>query len=587
MVMKSLNRPISLLLLALLSACAGGRAPTLNAASASSSASAPIGVTPKATAEADSDARQRELTPELLFGVLASEIAAQRGAVGSAALTDLDLAKQTHDPRLAEWATQFALASGNLRTAAESLQLWLQLEPNSSRAREQLVLVSLRTGQMTKSLPLIQNLLRQQPDQAQEVFLQMGRMLELQPDQAAAARMVRALAPAYPDLPAAHFALLASAAALDDSAAQTSELDRLAQLAPQWDFPVAWQAERLRKVNPDAALVFLQKELARRPQAGLELRMAYPRLLVSARRFVEARQRFEALLAEHPRQPDLLYASGLLAFQLNDLDVARRELQSALDEHYPDADFLRYSLGQLAEAQHDEPGARKWYLQVQAGAQYLPAQVRLAFIESESGSLDAGMARLSKLGSNDAERVQLVLVQSELAREAKRYDRSLAVLNQALRHYPRTPELLYERALVFDMLKQPVNAERDLHQLLKLRPNDEQALNALGYILANRTTRYPEAYGLISKALKLAPDNPMILDSMGWVLFKLGRGNEALGYLNRAYSALPDQEVAAHYVEVLWTLGRQAEARALWTKALQSPDEHPQLDETMRRLNLK
>jgi len=574
MVMKSLKRPIPLLLLALLTACASERAPMSLVSSPSVVASSP----------ASEGLPKVNLTPELLFGVLASEIAAQRGAISSAALTDLTLAKQTRDPRLAERAAQFSIAAGNLSVATDSLSLWLQLDPESISARQQLMVISLRSGQLAKSQPLIEDLLRRKPEDAPSVFVQLARLTSAQPDKDGAYRLVRSLAEGYPDLPEARFAVISAAAEAGDMATVSLEFDHLAMLAPKWDLPVAWEAERLRKQNLDAALVFLKKELARRPGASLELKMAYPRLLVGAKRFGEARQEFEALLAKNPKQPELLYSAGLLAFQLNDLDVARKELEAALAQHYPDADFLRYSLGQIAENQRDAAAARSWYGQVGAGAQYLPAQVRLAFIEAQAGEFDAAMTRVGKLGSNPTERVQLVLIQSELAREAHRYDRAESVLTQALQHYPRAPELLYERALVQDLRNQPAAAERDLRLLLKLHPNDEQALNALGYILTNRSTRLTEAHRLIEKALKLAPANPMIIDSMGWVLYKQGHLDEALKYLDRAYALLPDQEVAAHYGEVLWKLGREKEARSLWAKALEATPDHPQLDETMQRL---
>jgi tetratricopeptide (TPR) repeat protein len=581
--MKSIKRPVSLLLLALLTACASSGAPISGSAHAPASAadaSAPVARTPVDTARLP----RVELTPDLLFGVLASEIAAQRGQAGSAALTDLALARQTRDPRLAERATLFALAAGNGQAAQDALSLWLQIDPESFPAREEQLVIALREGRLVDSQPLIQSVLAGKPDLAPDLFEQIARLMPLQPDKQAAYRATRTLTAGYPDLPQAHFALYSAAAEAGDLAATNAELDRLAQLAPQWDLPVAWQAERLRKQNPDNAIVFLKKELDRRPYAGLELKMAYPRLLVGAKRFVEARQAFETLLAQYPQQPDLMYGAGLLAFQLNDLDVARVELTAALNAGYPDADFLRYSLGQIAENQHDSEAAQKWYQQVAPGAQYLPSQVRLASIESQNGHLDAALARMAKLGSNDEERLQLVLIQSEMAREAKRYDRANTVLIQALKKFPHDPQLLYEHALILDQLNQPAGAEHELRQLLKLRPNDDQALNALGYVLASRTTRYQEAYELIGKALKQSPDNPMILDSMGWVLYKLGRQPEALQYLQKAYAALPDQEIAAHYGEVLWKMGRQSDARALWDKALQTTADHPQLDETMHRL---
>jgi tetratricopeptide (TPR) repeat protein len=574
MAMKSLKRPLSLLLLAMLTACASSRSP-MSLVSPTSSA-APVtasGAVPRV-----------DLTPELLFGVLASEIASQRGASSSAALTDLTLARQVRDPRLAERAAQFALVAGNQTVSRDALALWLQLDPESIPARRQLMVFSLYSASPAVCQPVIEDLLQRDPANAAMVFDSIARLITRQKDKAGAYRMVQALVRNYPSLPEARFALITAASAAGDESLARGEFDRLASLAPKWDLPVAWEAERLRKKNPEAALAFLQKELARRPAASLELKMAYPRLLVGTRRFVEARQEFEALLVNNPRQPDLLYSAGLLAFQLNDLPTARTELEGALVGRYPDADFLRYSLGQISEGLKDAEAARHWYAQVGPGVQYLPAQVRLAFLDAQNGQVDAGLGRLAKLGSNDAERVQLVLIQSEMAREAKRYARADALLTKALRRYPRTPELLYERSLARDLLNQTAAAERDLRSLLKIRPRDEQALNALGYILANRTTRYDEAYGLISRALKLAPDNPMIIDSMGWVLYRQGHPDQALPYLTRAYAVLPDQEVAAHYGEVLWKLGRQQEARELWAKAAALPGEHPELDETMKRL---
>lgn len=573
MVMNSLKRPLSLLMLALLAACATPQAsvqPPAAAPTAGSDASARL---PKVT-----------LTPELLFGVLASEIAAQRGATGSAAMTDLALARQTRDPRLAERAAQFAVASGNLELAGDALRLWLEADPDSLRAREQLIAVSLAGGQLDQARPMIEALLARKPELAPAVFGELARLAPQARDKAAMAALVNDLAPRFPKLPEARFAVITSAAGVGDQASIDAAFDDLARLAPKWDLPVAWQAERLRKRDIPAAIDFLGKELARRPDASLDLKMAYPRLLVADKRFVEARKGFEALRQQYPRNPDILYASGLLAFQLNDLPTARAELEAALAERYPDTDFLRFSLGQITEAQGDYPAAMSWYRQVGKGQQYLSAQMRLSYLQARSGDLEGGLARLDRLGSSDEERIQLVLVRVELAREAKRYDLADSLLSRALQRYPRTPELLYERALLADLRKDTPAAERDLRQLLKLRPNDEQALNALGYILVTRTTRYQEAYGLIEKALKQAPDNAMIIDSMGWVLFKLGRSDEALKYLQQAYALLPDQEIAAHYGEVLWSLGRKDDALSLWNKTRQAGGDHPAVDEVQHRL---
>ncbi|AXE30427.1 hypothetical protein DK842_11270 [Chromobacterium phragmitis] len=579
--MKPLKRSLPLLLALLLAACAGVKPPA--AALALPEA--------KPAAESGPDEAKLpkvELTPEILYGVLAGEIAARRGAAGSAGLTYLDLARETRDPRMAQRAAEFCLLTGQLKPATEALRLWIELDPDSLPAREQLFITLMRGGKLAESKPLLEELLRLEPQRAPAIFVQLAR-LSSRPDGGGGQsyQLVRELAGRYPDLPEARFAVLAAAADSNDQAAVDREFDHLARIAPKWDLPVAWQVDRLRRKDMNAAAGFLQRELARRPDAGLELQIAYPRLLVGAKRFPEARAAFESLLKTHPDNPDLLYATGLLAYQMRDLKTAAARLQGALEQHYPEQDFVRYTLGQIAEDERDDERAENWYRQVGSGQQYLPAQSRLAMLEAADGKLDEALGRLSGLGNTDQEKISLALLQSQLAREAKQPRRAYDLLTQALQRQPKASELLYERSLVSDMLGNAGNAERDLKQILKDKPGDAQALNALGYTLANRTTRYQEAYGYIEKALKAEPDNPVILDSMGWAQYKLGRLEAARKTLEKAYAAMPDPEVGAHLGEVLWKLGRRDEALAVWRKELIQHPGHDVISEAMQRLGAK
>lgn len=585
--MKPLKQTLPLLLVMMLSACAGIRPQGSLAVPAqpNSQLDAPAGEPAKPEA---SRLPNVALTPEILYGVLAGEIAAQRGEAGSAGVTYLDLARQTRDPRLAQRAAEFCLLSGQLKEATQALRLWMELDPNSLPAREQLFIALMRGGRLAESQPLIEELLRREPARAPAIFVQLARLSSRQDGGSADAyRMVAELAAAYPNLPEARFAVLAAAADNNDQAAVDREFDRLAQIAPQWDLPVAWQVDRLRRKDIHAATVFLQRELARRPQASLELRIAYPRLLVGAKRFPEARAAFESLLTSQPNNPELLYATGLLAYQMRDLDTAVDRLQRALENQYPEADFVRYTLGQIAEDRHEASIAEQWYGKVAPGAQYLPAQSRLAILEAGRGNLDAALSRLDALGSTEKEKVSVALLQSQLAREAKQPQRAYELLSKALRQQPHAGELLYERSLVSDILGNAGNAERDLRAILKDKPDDVEALNALGYTLANRTTRYREAYGYIDKALKAEPGNPVIQDSMGWVMYKQGKLDAARKYLEQAYKAMPDPEVAAHLGEVWWKLGRREDAQQLWDKELEAHPGHEVILETMQRLGAK
>ncbi|NDV13264.1 tetratricopeptide repeat protein [Crenobacter caeni] len=523
------------------------------------------------------------LTPQIVYGVLASELAAQRGASAVSAATYLELARELNDPRLARRAAEFAMLAGQLGTATQALQKWVELEPDSETAREQLLVAQLRGGKLSESEALVTGLLADHPERAAAVFVQLARLTSRQSDPNQAYALVRRLATPFPELPEARFAVLSAAAEAGDNQAVAAEFDTLARVAPRWDLPVAWQVDRLRQKDNDAALAFLARELARRPQAGVELQLAYPRLLVNGKRFPEARDAFATALGRNPGNPDILYALGLLSFQLRDLTAAGPYLEQALAGGHPEADYLRLTLGQLAEANKAPQDARKWYTLVGPGQHYLSAQVRLAALDLKDGDVDAVLARMGSLDATAAEQVQLVLYQSQFAREAGRLDLAERYLDTALASQPDSPELLYERALVLEQRGDYKAAERDLRAYLKQKADDAQGLNALGYLLVNRTSRHAEGLRLVEQALRADPDNPMILDSMGWALFKTGRSAEALPYLERAYKAMPDPEVAAHLGEVLWTLGRRAEARQLWQAERAKAPDHPVLLETMRR----
>ncbi|MCL6264252.1 tetratricopeptide repeat protein [Craterilacuibacter sp. RT1T] len=544
----------------------------------------PASVAVSESARAEAALPHLPLSPQLFYGVIISEIAAQRGGAGASAQTYLELAREARDPRLAQRAAEFAMLSGQLETASQALTLWVELDPASENAREQLFIALLRSGKLAQSRPLIEGLLADRPERAPAVFVQLARLTARQPDKAAAYQLTRDLAARYPDLPEARFALLAVAAEAGDQMAMAQEMDALARLAPKWDLPVAWQVDRLRRDQPEAALALLKSELARRPEAALEIRLAYPRLLVSAKRFSEARDSFAELLKRYPAQPDVLYALGLLSFQLRELEAAVPYLEQALKVGHPETDYLRLTLGQVNQELEREDEARRWYAAVGQGEHYLPAQVRLAVLDAKGDNVAQVLARMNSMGTTAQEKIQVALFQSQIARQQQRLDLAELNLDRALASEPTAPELLYERALVLEMQGKFAASERDLKAYLQEKPDDAQGLNALGYLLANRTTRYREALALIERAHKADPDNAMILDSLGWVNFKLGRYTDAVRYLQKAYLGLPDPEVAAHLGEALWQVGRKDEALAIWRKALTPFPQHEVLQETIKRL---
>ena len=558
------------LLASVLSACAVTSAP------------APVAQAPVPAPEAAYP--KLALSNDILFGVLASEIAAQRGAAAASAPTVLALAQRTRDPRLARRAAEFALTANRLDEAIRALKLWQELEPASDNAQYQLSAALLRAGRLSEATPGVQAQLAARPHETAQVFMHLAGLLSRQPDKAGAYAMMKTLLAPYPSVAEGHFALMITAQEAGDDAMAQAEMATLATLAPAWDYPVGWQVERLRQTSPEAALALLERELARRPQAGLELRLSYPRLLVMVKRYDAARDAFVQLSNKYPHQPEVAYAIGVLSYELKDYEEAERSLRDALALGYREPDFVRFTLGQMAEERKLPQEAVNWYEAITSGPQLPQAQSRLAVLEAEDGKLDAALARLERLADmQNTPRPARVLAQAQLARNAEQPDRALAILSAALAKDGNVAEWRYERALLLDDRERVAEAERDLRAYLKLKPKSAQGLNALGYILANRTSRIREARELVSRALKLDPDNPMILDSMGWVEYRSGKLEAALRYLQRAHHLMPDPEIAAHLGEVLWKMGREAEARELWARSLEANPDSDIIRRTQQR----
>ena len=558
------------LLASVLSACAVTSAP------------APVAQAPVPAPEAAYP--KLALSNDILFGVLASEIAAQRSAAAASAPTVLALAQRTRDPRLARRAAEFALTANRLDEAIRALKLWQELEPASDNAQYQLIAALLRAGRLSEATPGVQAQLAARPHEAPQVFMHLAGLLSRQPDKAGAYAMMKTLLAPFPSVAEGHFALMITAQEAGDDAMAQAEMATLATLAPAWDYPVGWQVERLRQTSPEAALSLLERELARRPQAGLELRLSYPRLLVMVKRYDAARDAFVQLSNKYPHQPEVAYAIGVLSYELKDYEEAERSLRDALALGYREPDFVRFTLGQMAEERKLPQEAVNWYEAITSGPQLPQAQSRLAVLEAEDGKLDAALARLERLADmQNTPRPARVLAQAQLARNAEQPDRALAILSAALAKDGNVAEWRYERALLLDDRERVAEAERDLRAYLKLKPKSAQGLNALGYILANRTSRIREARELVSRALKLDPDNPMILDSMGWVEYRSGKLEAALRYLQRAHHLMPDPEIAAHLGEVLWKMGREAEARELWARSLEANPDSDIIRRTQQR----
>jgi tetratricopeptide (TPR) repeat protein len=526
----------------------------------------------------------QDLTETVLYEFLLAEIATQRGNIGLAAQAYVDLAKRTRDPRVARRATEIALYARMSNAAIEAAQVWQETDSQSSRARQTLAGLLVNAGRYDEALPHFRKVLADGAAKPTESFAQLNRTLANAQDKKAALKLVRSLADGYPKLPQARFAVAQAAANAGEDELAFAEIRKVEELRPDWETAVLFEAQLLQRKSADAALARLAGFLQQYPNSR-EVRLNYARVLVSQKKFAEARGEFQKLLSSFPDNSDVVFAVALLSLQLNDYGLAETNLKRLLQSSYRDKNGVRLYLGQIAEERKNLPEALQWYGEVLDGEHYVSAQIRYAQVLSKQGKLDAARARLQQAGAqNSQQRVQLILAEAQLLRDANQTRAAFDMVQDALERLPNQPDLLYDHAMLAEKIDRMDVLEASLRKLIVLRPDHAHAYNALGYSLADRNERLPEARELIEKALKLAPDDSFIADSMGWVLYRLGQPKDALDWLRRAFSARPDPEIAAHLGEVLWMLGQRDEAERVLQDAVKKDPNNETVANTLKRL---
>lgn len=564
--------PVAVVAAFILSACA--QAP------ARQSAEAAPEVQPKARVE---PLPQQELTGQILYQTLLAEIAGQRGNLDLSASAYMDLARSTRDPRVARRAAEMALHGRNLDMALQATRLWVEIDPESSQAHQMMAGLLVSANRLDELQPHVAKLLAQEGENLGDGLMRLNRLFARYPDKKAVLTMVEQLTQPYIGLPEAHFARAQAALNAAEWRRGVAGADKALDLRPDWDLAVMLKAQLQRTESPEAAIETLRTYLAGHPQAR-EVRLQYARNLVGARKFSQARTEFQRLLGDFPGNVDVIYAVAVLSVQLSDWEAAEENFKKLLGKDFAEIDTVRLYLGQIAEERKQFDAALRWYAEVAPGEQYLAAQLRIAQLLARQGNLDAGRRHLQEVrAAGNADRIQLLLAESQLLRDGGRTQEAYELLAGSLAAQPEQPELLYESALLAEKLGRHEAMEASLRKLIRLKPEHAHAYNALGYSFAERNQRLEEAEQLVVKALQLSPDDPFIIDSMGWVLYRKGDNQGALTHLQRAFSIRPDPEISAHLGEVLWALGRRDEAKRIWQEAAKAHPGNEVLAEVIKR----
>lgn len=542
----------------------------------------PVTVAPEQKPEAALP--KQELSEEVLYEFVMLELASQRGHTEMASQVALDLAKKTRDPRIASRAAQLAFESRQMDRALEAFRLWQELEPTSLLSKRMLISMLLSGGKLDEARPLLVSLLATDKGNAGHIFMQINPMLTPYPDKLSVLSLVRELAVPYPQVAEAHWVVAQAALAKGELILALAEVQKARELRPDWDAALVLEAQVLMRSKPDTALDNVSRYLAKNPGAR-EVRLFYARALLEQKQYAQSREQFRQILAGGEDNTEIALAVALISVQMNELDEAEGQLKQLLAKGGRHQGAVNFYLGQLSEAKQRDGEALAYYQQVAEGENLYSAQLRAVFLLNKAGKLDAARAQVHKIQSaNNQQRGQLVLIEAQLLEEAGQYVAKYQVLTQGLEKLPNHPELLYDAAMTAEKLGRLDIFEQQLRKLIQIRPDSAQAYNALGYGFLEHNMRLEEALQLVQKANQLAPDDPAILDSVGWGYFRAGKLTESLSYLRRAFAANPDPEIAAHLGEVLWTNGEKSEADKVLRDSLAAHPGNAVLQAVIKRL---
>jgi tetratricopeptide (TPR) repeat protein len=511
-------------------------------------------------------------TPEFVYKYLLGEVAGQRGDVTLASQLFLDLAKQTRDARLAERAARSAAFANQPAIALQAATLWAELDPSSVEAQQASSQMLVASGNLKQAKPHIEKLLAKEDTRANG-FLYLPSLLANQKDKVEVLNAVTEFAKPYPKLPEAHFAVAQAAWAADKPEVAKKSLEAANKLRPGWEVAAQMQGQMLLKESPEKSIAFYKDFLNKHPKAN-DVRMAYAKLLVSQKKFNEAKPEFVKLVETANGSPEISAVVGILSLESNDYLMADKYFQQSISSGFKNPDQLHLYLGRSAERQKDDAKAITWYDKIQQGENYLDGRLSAASVIARTKNVDTAIKMLDEINDLTPEQQMLVIqTEASMLNSAKREQEAFDMLQKATQNWPNAVEIIYDFAMAAERVGKLDVMETELRKAMKLKPDFAAAYNALGYSFADRNIKLQEAKNLIETALTLQPDDHYMLDSLGWVHYRLGNLDKAAENLRKAYEVQADPEIAAHLGEVLWKQGKQEEAKKIWASALK---EHPE-----------
>ena len=540
---------------------------------------------------------ESQLDAELFYRLLVGELNALGGDPGTGFSLMLNAAEQTGDPRLYKRAADIALQARSGDSALKAAQAWKQAMPESREANRYVLQILVALNRIADTGGPLKSAIALAPADQRKALLQaVPRAYSRASDKKLAATVVEQALSDWlkdPSIGAASWIAIGRVRlAAGDSAGALDAARRAQKLDPGSEGPVLLALEMMGEGKPSEAESIVRDYIADKPLP--EVRMSYARVLIEAQRYAEAREQLRAVTVEKPDLPEAWLLRGALQAQDSEADAAEKSLKRYLDLSDDEPDNQQRTAGraqafltlsQIAEKRKDYDGARAWLDKIPDSAEMMAAQLRRASLLARQGKLDEARQLLRALPERTpADARTKLLAEVQLLRDNKKYQEAYDLLKTAIASAADPTDLLYDQAMLAEKLNRPDEMEQLLRRLIAAKPDYHHAYNALGYSLADRNVRLVEAKQLIEKALSYAPGDPFISDSLGWVEFRAGHLDEAERILAAAYKANGDADIAAHYGEVLWNLGKRDLALEIWRQGLRSNPDSETLRETLKRL---
>mgnify|MGYP001238575284 FL=1 len=522
---------------------------------------------------------------EFVYKFLLAEIATQRNDLNSAGHIYLDLAKLTKSIPLAERATRIAGSARNARLAMDAANIWKKLDKVSIEPQRILAELFITSGNLAKARPLIKILLEKEEKTRAEGFLYLNKILSQVENKKNALRFILDISKPYMNIKEARFAIAHAAFSAGNKKMAIEELDKIEYINSKWETAALFRGYIIGQDWPEKALAFYQDYLRKNPKSN-EVRLEYAKALTNVKKYDEAKKQFLKLVNSSLATSEISLTVALLSMELGDNILAEKYFMQSLERGHPKPAQIHIYLSGIYDDRGDFDEALTWLKKITSGEYFLDSRILMGEFIAKYKSVDSAIEMLNDLKKRNLlpnEKLIILRNKASLLLSENRNQDAYDLMRLEEEKFKDSPEFKFDYAILSEKMGNTLLMEQLLLEAIKLKPDYSTAYNALGYSYADRGIKLQEAKRYIEIALSYEPNNHYILDSMGWIHFKLGNIEIASRFIEKAYLINKDPEIAAHLGEILWVQGKKKEAREIWKSSLNRHPSNTILLETTNR----